>query len=148
MQNKYSSKKAVIVAINNNKCLESLSTHTACSIVWKGMFLRCYSPAAQVTTFLYYWNKNILVRIGQATLFVHWPPGSCLVNWLPGLLMLTGFLAPLTPMVIPGSQYSTFTFNIFIAVNFSLSKSAYNYKDWLIAMYNIILFISIFSSHY
>lgn len=42
------------VAINNNKFLESLCTHTACPIVWKGMFLRHYRPAARVTAFLYY----------------------------------------------------------------------------------------------
>lgn len=44
------------------------------------------------------------------------------------MLMLTGCLALLASMVIPGSQY--FTFNIFVIVNFILSTT--KDKDWKI----------------
>ena len=38
------------------------------------------------------------------------------------MLMSTGCLAPLAPMVIPGSQYSNFYCNIFIVIIYCLAR--------------------------
>ena len=50
------------------------------------------------------------------------------------LLMSTGCLAPLAPMVIPGSHSSTliFTFNIRIVVIYFWARVRTNKEDWLI----------------
>ena len=45
------------------------------------------------------------------------------------MLKSTGYLAPLAPMVIPGSQYSNFTFNMFIVVIYFWARVSTN-KDW------------------
>ena len=53
------------------------------------------------------------------------------VNWLPETFLShichiyvdLVRVAPLAPMIFPGSQFSNFTFNIFIALIFFLSKS-------------------------